>query len=103
MVVLGVISLVLIFKYGFGFGNTTINETVDSPDQSETVANSQNEKLSNSEEVSSHNTNSWHINIGSGLAILALIIVIGGLTTSLKYYHKTNVRLSSTSMRLVAD
>ena len=94
MVALGVISLVLIFKFGFGFGSTTITETVDSPDQSEKVSNSQNEQLSNSEEVSSHNTNSWHINIGSGLAIMALIIIIGGLTTALKYYQKTNVCLA---------
>ena len=90
---LGVITLVLIFKFGFGFGGTT-NVTEDSPDQSETVSNSQNEMLENSEEVSSHNSTSYHISIGSGLVIMALLLVIGGLTSALKYKQKTNVRLA---------
>ena len=87
MVALCVISLVLFFKFGLGFGSTTnITETVDSPDMSEKVSQSQNEQLSNSEETSSHNTNSWHINVGSGLLIMSLVIVVGGLYSIHKYY-----------------
>ena len=95
MVALCVISLVLFFKFGLGFGSTTnITETVNSPDMSEKVSQSQNEQLSNSEETSSHNTNSWHINVGSGLLIMSLVIVVGGLYSIHKYYQKTSVRLA---------
>ena len=68
-VALGVMTLVLVLKLGLGFGGGTTNVTEDSPDQSETVSNSQNERLDNSEEVSSHNTTSYHISIGSGIII----------------------------------
>ena len=93
MVALCVISLSLFFKFGLGFGSTT-TITEDSPDMSEKVSQSQNEQLSNSEETSSHNTNSWHINISSGLLIMSLVILVGGLYSIHKYHKKTSVRLA---------
>ena len=83
---LGVMGLTLIFKFGFGFGFGGGSSTVveDSPNQSEETVNSQNEKLENSEEVSSHNTTSYHVTVGSGIVIMVLVLIIGGLTTALK-------------------
>ena len=100
---LGVMTLVLVLKLGLGFGGGDTNVVEDSPDQSEKVSNSQNERLDNSEEVSSHNTTSYHVSIGSGIIIMVLVTVIGGLTTALKYRQKTNVRLAKERRLLQAQ
>ena len=60
---LGVMVLVLILKFGLGFGGGSSTVVEDSPDQSEKTSNSQNERLENSKEVSSHNTISYHVSM----------------------------------------
>ena len=80
-----VIGLCLLFKFGFGIslGGDSTN-IVDSPDQSEKTIDSNNEHLENSEEISSHNSTSYHVTVGSGIIIMILVIIIGGLVTYLK-------------------
>ena len=94
---LGVIGLSLLFRFGLGitFGGSTENNDA-SPDQSEHMTDSNNEKLDNSVENKSHNSTSYHYytTIGSGIVVMILVIIIGGLVAYLKLRARTNITLA---------
>ena len=93
------ISLLCRFGFGITFGGSS--ETIDSsPDQHEETVASHDECLDNSVEEQSHNQTSYHYytTIGSGIVVITLVLIIGGLVTYLKLRAKTNITLARVKM-----